>query len=126
MGYVKFNPNPLHNRVGDCVVRAIAAACNCTWEEAYTELCVQGFVMCDMPSSNAVWKSLLNRKGFVLQAIHNSCPECYTIKDFADEHEKGTFVLGTGEHAVTVIDGNYYDSWDSGQEVPIFYFHKEN
>jgi hypothetical protein len=37
----------------------------------------------------------------------------------------GTFVLGTGDHAVTVVDGDYYDSFDSGQMIPIVYYRKE-
>ena len=29
-------------------------------------------------------------------------------------------------NAVGVIDGDYYDTWDSGNEIPIFYWRKEN
>jgi hypothetical protein len=30
----------------------------------------------------------------------------------------------SGNHVVTVINGNYYDAWDSGGEVPIAYWTK--
>jgi hypothetical protein len=35
-------------------------------------------------------------------------------------------MLATGTHVVAVIDGNYYDTWDSGDEVPIALWKKEN
>jgi hypothetical protein len=47
------------------------------------------------------------------------------VADFAADHNKGTYILGTGRHAVTVKDGNWLDSWDSGAECPIYYYTKE-
>lgn len=37
--WIKRNENPINNRVGDCVVRAISTALNQEWEKTYTELC---------------------------------------------------------------------------------------
>jgi len=82
--------------------------------------------MHDMPSSDSVWGTQLLHEGFKRTIIPNTCPYCYTIRDFCDEHPTGTYVLGTGTHAVAVIDGNYHDAWDSGDKVPLFYFRKEN
>ena len=28
-------------------------------------------------------------------------------------------------HVVTVQDGKYYDTWDSGNEIPVYYWEKE-
>jgi hypothetical protein len=39
---------------------------------------------------------------------------------------KGVYVIGTGSHAVCVIDGDWYDSWDSGGEVCSYYWKKED
>ena len=58
--------------------------------------------------------------------IPNTCPDCYTIADFCNDHPYGTYILATGTHVVAVIDGDYYDTWDSGNEIPIFYWQKEN
>lgn len=119
------NPNPSNKIVGDCVVRAIAIALHKGWKEIYLDLCYQGLTLCDMPSSNKVWKTYLQDNGFVMGIIPNSCPDCYTIAEFANDNKVGTYILGTGTHVVTVIDGNYYDTWDSGEEVPLFYLYKE-
>lgn len=119
-----YNENPNGNRVGDCVIRAISTALDQDWYETYTGLCLQGFEMADLPSSNAVWSKYLRRKGFDRYTVPNDCPDCYTIHDFCKDHPQGVFVVGTGSHAVCVIDGNYFDFWDSGGECPLYYFEK--
>ncbi len=125
MGYVSVNPNPLNNDTGDCVIRAIAIAENMEWDDVYLELMLEGFIQKDMIESNKLWNSYLRRKGYTRHIIPDTCPDCYTIRDFAMEHPVGTYILGTGSHAVAVRDGNYLDSWDSGNKVPIYYWKKE-
>lgn len=124
MKYIYYNPNPLKLSVGDCVIRAISLILNKSWEQTYIELTDLGFTMYDMPSSNRVWSELLKDYGFIRKIIPNTCPDCYTVKDFCYDNPFGEFVLGTGEHVVAVRDGNYFDSWDSGNEIPIYYFER--
>lgn len=123
--YIFYNPSPNGARIGDCVIRAICKALDQTWEHIYVALCVQGFAMHDLPNADSVWGEYLRSQGFQRQIIPNVCPECYTVKDFAMDHPKGTYVLGTGSHAVTVQDGDIYDSWNSSNEIPIFYYTRE-
>ena len=80
--------------------------------------------MCDMPSANRVWGEYLKSKGFKKFQMPDMCPECYTVRDFCQHNPHGIFILGTGEHVVCVIEGDYYDSWDSGYEIPIYYFQR--
>lgn len=123
MCFVQSNPNPKGARVGDCVIRAIAIATGSAWEKIYSEISAYGYMMCDMPSSNAVWGQYLKDHGHTRGMIPDSCPQdCYTIIDFCNDNPVGAFIVGTGEHVVAVIDGNYYDTWDSGNEVPIYYW----
>ena len=77
-----------------------------------------------MPSSNAVWSKYLINLGYERRIIPNTCPFCYTIKDFCEDNPHGKFLLATDAHVVTVIDGNYFDAWDSGDQVPIYYWFK--
>ena len=121
--WIEYNPNPFGRRVGDCVVRAISKALDKPWEQTYTELCVQGFMMGDLPSSNAIWSAYLKHKGFKRHTIED-CPDCYCIEDFCRDHPKGVFIIGTGSHAVAVVDANIFDAWDSTQETPVYYFEK--
>ena len=62
--------------------------------------------------------------GFSRESIPNTCPECYTAGDFAEEHQKGTYVLGFGGHVATIVDGDLYDSWDSSEEIPQYVWYK--
>lgn len=123
--WVEYNKNPTGRRVGDCAVRAVSVALGIDWETAYSMMAVNGFAMGDMPSANSVWGAVLRQHGFYREAIPNICPDCYTAEDFANDHPKGTFVLGFGNHVATIIDGNIYDSWDSSKEVPQYFWYKK-
>lgn len=123
--YVFFNPNPERKLVGDCVIRAISKLLNQPWERTYIDLVIQGYILADMPSSDVVWQAYLKRHGFKRYVIPNTCPDCYTVADFAADHPTGSYLLFVGQHVVTVVDGDYYDSWDSGYRIPIYYFSQE-
>ena len=125
MGYVHFNPNPAGKSVGDCVVRALMMLFNDSWSNVYADITMQGAYMYDMPSSDAVWGAYLKANGFTKHMLPNTCPNCYTIYDFIKDFPKGTYLVATGTHVVAVIDGNFYDSSNSGNEMIIYYWRKE-
>lgn len=120
--WIKYNANPLAANAEDCAIRAISVALNVTWDEAFDMVCQMAKGMGVMPHNNAAWGAVLRQHGFIRKIIPNTCPNCYTIKDFCLENPKGVFVIGTGTHAVAVIDGNYYDTWNSGNEIPLYYW----
>lgn len=122
--YRYFNPNPQGLHVGDCTVRSICAVTGLNWYQVHDALCDLSRDMADMPSADRVWWELLKVFGFEQQKMIDRCPACYTVADFANDHPAGTFVLGPPEHAVAVIEGNWYDSWDSGGTVPTYFFRR--
>lgn len=124
MGFIRFNTNPVNNLVGDCTVRAISVLTDQSWDDTYLGLASEGFVIKDMPSSNEVWGSYLKRNGFKRTVIPDTCPNCYTVKEFCNDYPQGRFLLATGSHVIAVADGNYYDTWDSGDEIPIYYWER--
>lgn len=121
----EFNPNPTGRRVGDCSVRAVSAALGIDWESAFCLLANAAFQMGDMPSSDSVWGAVLRMHGFKRRAVPDTCPDCYTAEAFAADHPEGVYVLGFGGHVATVVGGDLFDSWDSSQLVPQFYWYKE-
>lgn len=122
MSFIFYNPNPKGSYVGDCTIRALSKALSVPWNKIYSDLAIQGYAMADMPSSNRVWGQYLKGLGYRRYVIPNTCPDCYTLKDFCEDNPRGTYIVGTGTHVVTVKDGDYYDTWDSGDETPIFYY----
>lgn len=123
--WIKFNPNPAGRSVGDCSVRAVAKALDIDWEEAFWMMCENACAMADMPSSDSVWGAVLRQHGFYKKAIPNTCPNCYTVADFCRDNPYGTFVLGFGNHAATVVDGNLFDNWNSSNEIPIYVWYRK-
>lgn len=107
------------------MIRAISILTNQDWDKTYLEIALQGYMLKDMPSANHVWGSYLLSNGFKRYVIPNTCPDCYTVIDFCREFPEGEYLLATGSHVVAVKNGNYYDAWDSGYEVPVYYWQKE-
>lgn len=118
------NPNPKGKLVGDCTVRAISTATGKGWMDTYLDLCLFGLLNGDMPSSNAITTAYLKNQGFKRRTIPDSCPDCYCVGDFCKDHPQGTFVIGTGSHLTCCIDSVLWDSWDSRNETPVYYFEK--
>lgn len=123
--WAMFNPNPLNaQRVGDCSVRAVSKALQVDWDTAFILIVEKAFEYKDMPSSNAVWGQVLKENGFIRKIPPNKCPTCYTASMFCKDHPTGTYVLGFGGHVATVIDGTLYDSWNSLDEIVLYYWEK--
>ena len=120
--WIRCNPNPLGKMTGDCVIRAIAIATDQSWRKTYRDLCRLGETQGDLPNSNAVWAMYLREKGAKQFLLPESCPECITVRAFCERYQEGVYVIGTGEHAVACIDGDWYDAWDSFAAVPTIFW----
>ena len=120
--WVRCNPNPDHKHVPDCMIRALCIALNRTWEEIYDDLADLGRKEHDVMNHDPVWGKYLYQKGFEPFLLPNTCPKCLTIRLFCQMYPRGIYIIGTGSHAVAVIDRDYYDSWDSGNEIPSFFW----
>ena len=119
-----YNPNPNNNSVGDCTVRAISKALGQDWETTYAELAMYGFMRCDMPNANHVWGAYLKSRDYKQYLIDDKGKSVYTVEDFCQDNPQGTYILAIDGHVVCVVDGKFYDSWDSGKEIPIYYWTK--
>lgn len=120
----KFNPNPSARRVGDCVIRAICKALDIDWETTFSGVMVKACQLSDMPSANVVWGAYLREHGFPPEHRGRPQPVVYTVDDFCRDHPVGTYILAIDGHVVCVQDGFYWDTWDSGQEIPIYYWER--
>lgn len=123
--FIMTNPNPQGKLVNDCTIRAIALATDKSWEEVAAHTFSKAFDMCDMPSSNQVWGAYLQDLGFERHSLPDTCPSCYTIDQFSEDHSDGTYVVCGDGHVACVKDGNLLDTWYSGGMTAYHYWIKE-
>ena len=125
--YVYFNPNPARRVTSDCVIRAVCKLMDIDWDTAFLKLSYIAFIKKDSIEKGHVWGDFLKLNGYRRGHIPDSCPDCYTVENFCVDHPKGRYLLRidgmVSGHVVTVVDGDYYDTWESGGEtVEYFYY----
>lgn len=120
-----YNPNPSGLMVDDCTIRALCCLEGMSWEEASLGLYFQSFELRDVQTSQNTFNAYLKRLGYTKYQIPNTCPDCYTVADFCNDHPLGRYIVATHTHVVAIIDGDEYDTWDSGFETILYYWEKE-
>lgn len=120
--YLNANPSDIHT--GDCVIRAIMTLEQQSWEKTMLELTAYSYFMHRIIDDNYVWETYLKDKGYRHIELLDTCPDCYTLRDFCELHPIGKYIVCTGSHVVAVMNGNYYDTWNSGNEIVRYYFRK--
>ena len=123
--FKQYNANPVNNHVGDCVIRAISVLTGQDWMTTKIGIFIESCLMYSTESANNVRHNYLRKLGYTRYVVPNTCPNCYTVKDFCIDHPYGKYLVALDGHVVAVINGNYYDTWDSGNEVPIYFWKKE-
>lgn len=123
--YKYFNNNPLARRtVGDCSVRAVSKALGISWDEAHDMLADMSKQMGTIMNDNDVISAVLRMNGFYRESLPCTTRDCYTVREFAMDNPIGTYVVGTGSHVVCIINGNFFDSWNSGDESLMYFWTK--
>lgn len=122
----KFNPNPTGRNVEDCSIRAIAAALDVDWDTASDMVYYMAKSMGTTTPDDAAWGAVLRQNGFYRAVIPNTCPNCFTVRDFCRKYPRGVYVLKTSGHVVTVIDGQAWDTWDSTGEIPMYFWYRRS
>lgn len=120
-----FQPNPQDktNRKGDCHIRAIAGALNCSWLDAYDMMYEMGRKRYDSMSADNIG-CLLEEHGFVPCKV--SPKDKPTVDEFVTAHPTGTYVLRLAMHVVCVKDGQFWDTWDCGWKSVYRYWELKN
>lgn len=127
--YMHTNPNPRNHEIDDCVVRAIAIATGHSWDYVQLSLCIYSFDLKGMSSTNFVWDSYLRDIGYKrYNPPYADIPHRFTVKDFCNMYKyvDASYILATGTHVVAVVNGDYYDTWDSGDEEVRYIYAKED
>ena len=126
--YYQPNKKDVNDKYGDCTVRALSKALNCSWIEAFDKmipLCREEQVSNIFNAPVSVKKRMMERLGFCYYGISNRCgSKRPTVESFARDHLTGRYIVTVAHHEVAVVDGNYYDTWDSGDCCLYGYYEK--
>lgn len=118
--YVYYQPNKkdLKDKYGDCTIRALTKALNISWLEAFDmtiPVCREEQLPNVFFAPIEVRKRVMKSLGFDYVGISNKKgAKRPTVDSFAKEHPLGRYICNVANHEVAVVDGKYYDTWDSG------------
>jgi len=45
-----------------------------------------------------------------------------TVREFSRKYRHGTYLLALAAHVVAVIDGDIIDTWNSGNEIVLYFW----
>lgn len=126
--YYQPNEKDLKDKYGDCTIRALTKALGITWLEAFDmmiPICREEQITNIFSGTVAVKKRAMAKLGFEYVGVSNQRgTKRPTVDSFAKDHPKGTYICNVANHEVTVKDGKYYDTWDSGECSLYGYFIK--
>lgn len=113
--YYQPNKKDLKDELGDCVVRALTKAYNMEWVDVFEALLPYAREFQCMPNQNKCYEAYINANGGKwIGCKASKGTKRPTPKTFARDHSTGTYILRLAHHLVTVQDGKYFDTWDSG------------
>lgn len=128
--FVYYQPNrkDLKDQYGDCTIRALSKALNVTWLEAFDltiPICREAQVTSIFSAPAKIRCPLMEKLGFQYTGISNRRgSKRPTVIEFAKAHPTGTFICNVANHEIAVVDGKYYDTWDSGDCSLYGYFER--
>lgn len=113
--YKRFTANP-KRETNDCAIRSFANAEGKEWQvvaKEFFDIALENFVM---PNDLSVAAQYASKYGYEEGYIYPDNP--YDVERFTQTHPTGKYVVLVGDneggHAVSIIDGDYYDLVDSG------------
>lgn len=106
--WVYHNANIDGNHISDCVTRAITTATGIDYPEIRKKLFHISKLFNCSKLCPACYRHLLeNVFGFIeVDCLGDS------VKEFADKHPKGVYILRVPSHLTTIIDGCLYDTFN--------------
>lgn len=128
------NPNPRWAQkrglvwdTPDCVIRAVAIAISCTWLEAFDYLTAKARAEFTVPSDGTRLRKWLEDGG----AIWHHCKaekgkKRMTVKEFAEKHPKGRYIISIANHECACVDGIVMDAWNPGDKAVVGYLDMVN
>ena len=128
--YVYFQPNKkdLKDKFGDCTIRALCKTLDMEWVDAYKmtiPYCIEYQTpnIFNLPAK--LEQEVMDKIGFTYFGVSNKKgTRRPTVREFAETHTTGTYILNVANHEVAVVNGQYFDTWDCGAYSLYGYYEK--
>lgn len=125
-----FQPNPTEPKYsstkGDCVIRAVCAALDIDWLDAFDILTEHARETYTLPNDPDVVARVLAKYGFVKVSVkREKGKKAPTPNALAEQFPDKVFVCRLSHHMVCVRGGKYWDTWQSGDKTIYNYYVKE-
>ena len=117
--FVYENVNPKGKVTTDCVVRAICKALEKTYTEVYDGMFKYSLRTGVHINDKKFLQKYLKTFGYdMLKQPKHEDGTKYTVKEFLEKNQNGTYILSINAHHITVaIDGKVHDIWDCTERV---------
>lgn len=115
--YYQPNKKDLKDNYGDCAVRCICKAENIEWLDAYDIMYkISREIQCPL-NVKFGFEAIVKALGYEYVGISNKKgTKRPTVQTFAKQNPEGVYICVVANHYVTVADGYFYDTWDSGEK----------
>ena len=107
--YIRHTSNP-QNETNDCAIRSFANAEGKEWKEVAKEIFDMALEQYRMPNDFFVICDYADKHGYEEGYVYQDSP--ITVGQFVAQHPTGEYVLLLEDHALSVINGDYYDLVD--------------
>lgn len=124
--YTYYNANPKGKKVGDCVMRALAALPGQDWYKVYDELCVIGRRLCCAPTNDESWDTWLKEHGYVrCKMPRKEDRSLYMLREFVRSSlikDDESVIVSVSGHLTCIRDRKILDTWNcAGYKVRRYY-----
>ena len=117
--YIRYTRNP-KNETNDCIIRSIANAEDRDWVDVMRDMCDLAISMYNMPNAYEVNQAYMEKKGYPEEYTFAS--DNITVETFCEQHPEGRWVVLLEDHALSVINGDFYDLTNSLNEKVVSYW----
>ena len=125
--YYQPNKKDLKDEYGDCVIRALCKVTGKEWLQVFDELIPYVREVQANPNAPQVYSQYLDDNGFKWVGIKvEKGSKRPTVQSFTKAHKEGTYILRVSHHVVSVSEGYFWDTWDSGNKSVYGYYVKED
>lgn len=118
MAFIEYTANP-KNRTNDCIIRSIAKATERPWADVMKDMCDLSIELCLMPNDIVIANRYLAKRGWFDEMVPD---RTMTVNTFCATHPTGRYVVLLADHALSVVDGDYYDLVECGNSYILNYW----